>query len=231
MKKAIYVLGVLLISSLVGLFFCAKESNMSKTADIILYNGKVITVDGAFSIKEAVAVSGDKILAVGNSADVEKMAGSATERIDLMGKTVIPGLMDAHLHPDMAAYSELDEEIPDVNTIKGLLKWVKQQAEKKKDGEWIVHPKFFATRFIEMRQPTLKELDKVAPKNPIFLNGSYGGMINTAALRKSGITRETDSDDIMKDPKSGEPIRFVGENRGNDKRGRVSDSPLQRLFI
>ena len=78
MKKTIYIFSILLFSSIMGLFFCAKESNMSKKADMILYNGKVITVDGEFSIKEAVAVRGDKILAVGSNTDVEKLSGNDT---------------------------------------------------------------------------------------------------------------------------------------------------------
>ena len=75
----------------------------SQQADLILHHGKIVTVDGNFSIAEAVAISGNKILAVGSSADILKLAGPATQVIDLKGRTVVPGLVDTHRH--MYAYA------------------------------------------------------------------------------------------------------------------------------
>ena len=98
---------------------------------------------------------------------------------------MIPGLIDAHLHPETASLSELDRELPDLHTVVELLDWIKGQAAKKKQGEWITLPKLFFTRLKELRQPTLAELDHAAPVNPVFLNGSFGGMINSAAMRAS----------------------------------------------
>ena len=177
--------------------------------DMILVNGKIITVDKYFSIAEAVAIKNDRFIAVGSNDDIEKLADSSTIRIDLKGKTVIPGLMDAHLHPESASLSELVEEIPDVHSINQLLTWIETQAGKKKKGEWIIHPKFFPTRLKEMRQPTLEELDRVAPQNPVFLNGSYGGMINTTAMRVSNITKETKIPGIIRNTVTGQPSGFI----------------------
>ncbi len=177
----------------------------SYDADTILFNGKVITVDKDFTIAEAVAIKGDRVIRVGSSVEIRKLSGPNTKKIDLHGKTVLPGLIDAHLHPLMAAVSELSEEIPDVHTLRELLEYIKQQAEEKEKGEWIIHPKFFPTRIKEMRQPTKDELDLVAPDHPVFLNGSYGGMINSCALRNSGIDRNTKHPGILKDPETGEP--------------------------
>ncbi len=155
-----------------------------------LSTGKIVTVDQDFSIAQAVAVSGDTIIAVGSDRKIRKYAGNETRIIDLKGKTVIPGIIESHLHPESAALSELDEEIPDVHTIRELLAWIKEQTMLKDKGVWIIHPKFFSTRLAEYRQPTLAELDSVAPYNPVFLNGSFGGMINSMAMTLSGITAE-----------------------------------------
>ena len=183
--------------------------NDVQRADLILTNGKIVTVDQNFTIGQAVAVSGDKIVAVGTDKKIMRYAGDDTRIIDLMGKTVIPGIIESHLHPETASLSELDEEIPDVHKIDELLGWIKSQTGIKAKGEWIIFPKFFSTRLIELRQPTLAELDKIAPFHPVFLDGSYGGMINTAAMRQSGITAKTDHPGILRDKKTGLPTGLI----------------------
>jgi predicted amidohydrolase YtcJ len=175
----------------------------SVTADMILFNGKIVTVNNNFSINTAVAIKGDKILATGSDADIKKLAGKNTELIDLKGKTAVPGLIDAHAHPESASVSELSQEIPDVHSIDELLSWVRAQAQQKKQGEWIIHPKLFFTRLKELRQPTLAELDSAAPRNPVFLNGSYGGMVNSFAMHISAITDETKDAGIIHDNNTG----------------------------
>ena len=178
-------------------------------ADLILLNGKIVTVDSNFTIADAVAISKDKIVSVGTNSQMRKLTGRKTQTIDLKGKTVIPGLIDSHLHPESASLSELDEEIPDVHTIDELLRWIKIQTVTKERGKWIILPKFFSTRLIEMRNPTLSELDSVAPDHPVFLNGSFGGMVNSAAMKISGITYKTNDKGIIKDRKTGLPTGFI----------------------
>ncbi|HUQ66283.1 MAG TPA: amidohydrolase [Flavitalea sp.] len=185
------------------LMFLAKQQP-PVTADMILYNGKIITVDKSFNIYTAVAIKNDKILATGSDRNIKKLAGKNTKLIDLKGKTVIPGLTDAHAHPESASVSELNQSIPDVHSINDLLSWIQNQAHEKKQNEWIIHPKLFFTRLKELRQPTLAELDSVAPYHPVFLNGSYGGMVNSAALRISGITEQTQDPGIFRDQNTGQ---------------------------
>ncbi|MBN2410214.1 amidohydrolase [candidate division KSB1 bacterium] len=187
----------------------SKVFGVDLNPDIIMYNGRILTVDESFSIAGAVAIKNDRILAVGSNADIITLAGNSTIKMDLHGKTVIPGLIDAHLHPEDASLSELVEEIPDVHNRKELLSWIKTQAAVKKKDEWIIHPKFFPTRLQEMTWPQLKELDAAAPDNPVFLNGSYGGMINTAAMRISDITVETKHPGIFKNPDTGQPTGLI----------------------
>jgi len=184
-------------------------SNPAQSADLIFINGKIITVDDKFSIVNAIAIEKDKIIAVGPNDEIIKLAGDRTQIIDLEGKTLIPGIIEAHLHPEWASVSELENIIPDVHSIDELLKWIQSQAQIKKQDEWIIHPKLFFTRLKEMRQPTLAELDSVAPNHPVFLDGTYGGMINSRAMSLSNITKDTNHPGIIVDPETGSLTGFL----------------------
>ncbi len=193
----------MLITALALTAGCGKPEVPGTVADAIYYNGRIITVDGEFSIARAVAVKDDRFLAVGGNDQVLKLAGPETEKVDLGGKSVIPGLIEAHAHPESASLSEREDAFPNPRTMKQLLDWIRLQAEAKPAGEWIIHPKMFATRLLELRSPTLQELDSAAPENPVFLNGSYGGSINTAAMRASGITEDTRHPGLLRDKATG----------------------------
>ncbi len=191
----------LFMVSLVGLA-CSCQMQ-TQEADVILINGKVITVDSDFSVQNAVAVRGDKIIAVGTNEDIRKYAGENTHIIDVESRAIIPGLIDAHAHPEAASISENEDEIPDVHTVRELLDWIKYQVSVKEEGEWIIHPKLFYTRLNELRQPTLQELDQAAPRNPVFLNGSFGGVINSAAIKVSALNEVGDHEGLIRDPVDG----------------------------
>lgn len=178
-------------------------------ADTVILNAKVITVDDMFSTAGALAVKDDKIMAVGSSREIKKMIGKNTRIIEAHGSTVIPGLIDAHLHPEQAAVSELHTEIPDMKTIGELLQWIKMQTGIRNHGDWIIFPKFFYTRLAELRPPTLQELDSVSPGNPVFLDGSYGAIVNSAAFRHSGILPGTNHPGIVRDKHSGIPTGMI----------------------
>lgn len=208
MKKIFEVSIIILIVFTFSQFGCSS----GKPADMILINGKIITVDQNFTITDAVAISSDIIVATGTSKKIRRLADNHTKIIDLKGKTVIPGLIESHAHPEQASVSELEDEIPDVHTIKQLLTWIKGQADKKTKGEWIVHPKLFFTRLNELRQPSLSELDSVAPFHPVFLNGSFGGMINSAAIKVSGIPDKTINEGILTDEETGRATGFIRES-------------------
>ncbi|MEX2234924.1 MAG: amidohydrolase [Cyclobacteriaceae bacterium] len=183
-------------------------STQKDKADTVLLNGKIITVDENFSLAEAVAIKGGKILQVGENTSIRDLAGDDTRIIDLEGRTVIPGLIENHAHPVPASQSEFFDTIADVHTIQELLKWIADQADKKADNEWIIHPKFFITRLHDMRQITLKELDGVSPNNPVFLDGSYGGVVNSKALDLSGI-RDLKHPGIFRDKTTGQPTGLI----------------------
>jgi predicted amidohydrolase YtcJ len=192
---------------LLMIFSCSEVTDYQP--DLILFNAKILTVDEKFSIVEALAIKNEKLMALGSNREITQLAGNSTTKIDLKGKTVLPGLIDAHLHPETASVSELDHIIPDVHTIDELLDWIKNEAAVKKKGEWIIHEKFFPTRLREMRQPSLEELDRAAPENPVFLNGTYGGMINSSAMRVSHITSKIDNPAVLRNPQTGRLSGFI----------------------
>jgi len=174
-----------------------------RSPDVIYHNGKIVTVDRAFSIAQAAAVAGDRIAAVGPDGDVLALAGRDTEMVDLGGRMMVPGLIEGHAHPERASLSESDGPLPNPRTVGECLDWLRREAARRPDGEWIVHPKLFPTRLRELRSPTLAELDAASPTNPVFLNASYGGAINSAAMRACGITEETRHEGLLRDPATG----------------------------
>ena len=102
---------------------------VAQLPDQIFHHGKIVTVDEKFTIAEALAVRGDRIQAVGSNDDVLKLAGPKTKLIDLKGRTVIPGLIDSHVHAPGAAMYEFDHPIPEMDTVADVLKYIAARAE------------------------------------------------------------------------------------------------------
>jgi hypothetical protein len=168
---------------------------VSQTADTILVNGKVVTVDPQFSIREAVAVRDGKILAVGSSAEVRKLAGAATRVVDLQGRTVIPGLIDSHMHAIRAALSFATE----VNWIGApslveAMGRIREASRTRKPGSWlIVAGGWNVQQFREKRRPTQAELEAAAPNNPAYVQLGYGwALMNSAGLKALNISSDSD---------------------------------------
>src|SRR5258708_29519736 len=157
-------------------------------ADLIVHNGKILTVDEKSSIVKAVAVKGERILAVGSDAAILKHRGPATRVIDAKGLTVMPGLYDSHTHPLGAALSELDEELPYLQTLEDVFAYIRKKAEKLPNEEWIVLRFAFPTRLKGARFPTRAELHRAAPKHPALYNAGPASMGNSMALNVSPIT-------------------------------------------
>jgi len=179
---------------IIGLSVCLLMiSAAGLAADIILVNGKIVTVDDRFTIAQAVAIKGQRIVAVGRSEEVRKLAGSGTRVIDLKGKTVIPGLIDNHSHWIRAA--ELDElRFDGVTSRKQALKMVTDRVRAARPGEWVaVLGGWSEEQFNdEQRGFPIEELDRIAPDNPVVLQAVYiHAYLNTAALRAAGIDEKT----------------------------------------
>lgn len=176
-------------------------------ASLILHNGKVITADAKFTIREAVAIGGNRVLATGLSREIlGKYRGPKTEVIDLKGKTVLPGLIDAHVHALESGLSEFRGPLPPFDSIAAIQDYVRARARVMPKGEWIVVPRTLPPRLKEMRMPTREDLD-VTADHPVAFDGSYVWSANTVALRISGITRDSPNPpggEIVKGP-DGEP--------------------------
>ena len=193
-------------------------------ADLILHGGKIVTVDEQFSIAEALAVRDGKIQRVGTDEEVLSERGDKTNVVDLRGRMVIPGLIDSHVHPSSAAMHEFDHEIPEMHTIADVLAYIKSRAEALEKGQWIVVRQVFITRLKEQRYPTRQELDEVAPGHPVMFSTGPDAMLNSLALRESGIDRDfqvTGRGFIEKDPHTGEP---TGMLRSCTRYVKVKDS-------
>jgi predicted amidohydrolase YtcJ len=197
---------------------CLIASNLPPThaaenADLILHNGKIVTVDKQFAIHQALAVQSGKILRVGDNEEILKIKGAQTKLLDLQGKTVLPGLIDSHVHPNGACMTEFDHPIPEMETIADVLTYIKGRAKVLSKGEWIEVSQVFITRLREQRYPTRRELDDAAPDNPVVFSTGPDASLNTLALKLSGIDKDFKVGDggpghAEKDP-SGEPTGIL----------------------
>jgi predicted amidohydrolase YtcJ len=164
-------------------------AHAADSPDLILHNGKIVTVDKQFAVHEALAVRGDKIVRVGGNDEVLKTKGPSTKLVDLEGKTVLPGLIDSHVHPNGACMIEFDHPIPEMETIADVLAYIKGRAKALSKGEWIQVRQVFITRLREQRYPTRRELDDTAPDNPVVFSTGPDASLNTLALKLSGIDK------------------------------------------
>jgi hypothetical protein len=157
--------------------------------DLVVHHAKVITLNGDQPAAQALAIAGDRIVAVGSDEQILKLSGPKTQRVDAGGKCVIPGLIDSHVHPAAAAVYEFDHPVPEMDTVADVLKHIAQRAEELDDGEWILLSQVFITRLRDQRYPTRKELDQAAPRNPVKFQTGPDCALNSLALKLSGIDR------------------------------------------
>ncbi len=187
---------VWLIGAVLGLMVAGFAGSAAAAApEAIYFNGKIVTLDAAGSTADAVAVQDGKILKVGGADEIKKLAGPSTRLIDLGGKTVVPGLIDAHCHPMEAMMMKetwVDCRYPKTASVKQALINIADWAKKTPKGAWIFAACVSASenKFAEKRLPTKAELDAVAPDNPMMLsNGTHMGVANSAALKRLGIKK------------------------------------------
>ena len=201
-------------------------------ADLILTGGKVVTVDDRFSIASAIAVRDGRILAVGSDAEIERHRAPRTEEIALVGRTVLPGLIDGHAHMDRAGLRLVLPSLSGCRSIADVQARIAAIARGKPPGAWIVtmplgEPPFYRDPekgLAEGRFPTRQELDEAAPANPVYIKPIWGywrhtlplvSVANSRALALAGIGRDTPppsaSVEIERDAR-GEPTGLFREN-------------------
>ena len=189
------------------------SSDTSETPDLVLYHGKIVTVDGDFSVAQAVAIRGERIVAVGADDAVRARGGLNTKEIDLKGRTVIPGLIDGHLHN---AGGGPGVDLAKARSISELLAAVAARANSAPAGELIVsNADWHEAQLHEKRLPHRTEIDRAAPKNPVVLiRGGHEFILNSAAFARWSITRDTQS------PPGGE----IGHDADGDLNGELVDT-------
>ncbi|HEB31499.1 MAG TPA: hypothetical protein ENI15_11595 [Spirochaetes bacterium] len=182
------------------------------SADLILHNTNILTLDPKLPDAEMVAVKGNYIIGVGDKNDISTVSNSSTEMIDCQGLTVIPGFNDSHCHPISFALSlvYVDCSPEKVRGIEDIVEKIRQRAKATSEGEWIRAAGYNELELAEKRHPALRDLDRAAPANPIILLKDTGKtcVLNSLALKMTGITGETPdpkAGHIERDPKRGTP--------------------------
>src|SRR6202795_4697059 len=164
------------------------------TADLILYNGRFSTLDRSNASPDAVAVADGRFLSVGRAPDVEATAGATTNRIDLQGRRVIPGLIDSHMHIIRGGLSyNLELRWDGVRSLSTALKMLKAQVDRTPAPQWVrVVGGFTEHQFAEKRLPTINEMNAIAPDTPVFILHLYDlALLNGRALRAVGFNKDT----------------------------------------
>ena len=164
-------------------------------ADLVLMNAKIVTVDDRFTIAQALAITGQRIVAVGSNADMQKLAGSQAKTIDLKGRTVIPGLIDNHAHFIRVAEKWHEEmRLDTITSRKQVIGMLRERVKATQPGTWIVTLGGWSEeQFLDdPRGFPLAELDEIAPNHPVALQAIYRHTyLNTAAMKAAGITDKT----------------------------------------
>jgi len=184
--------------SLACLFISAGASLVAQQprADLILVNGRILTVDSADRVVQAVGISGNRIVAVGTNAEVERAASPNARRIDLAGRAVTPGLLDAHDHFSGGGAERLyvlDLSYPSVKSIADVAAAIRTKAAALGKGAWIQGRGWDEGKLAERRVLTAADLDAASPDNPVVLTQTTGHYVvaNSAALRMAGLTKDT----------------------------------------
>ena len=184
--------------------------------DEIYINGKIVTVDAAFSIAEAFSVRDGRFLDVGSKKDIEASVGPTTKVIDLGGRTVVPGLIDTHAHVEKAGLRDYTVSFEGAVNIEAALARIATVAARTPHGDWIRgqmwHP---LSQLDERRFLTRWELDRAAPEHPVRLPIGHFTLVNSIALKLAGIDRDTPNPEggsIHRDPANGEPNGVLEES-------------------
>jgi len=183
-------------TAILGLMVAGIASNSpAAEPDAVYFDGKIVTLDAEGSTVSGVAVKDGKILKVGAADEIKKLAGASTRLVDLGGKTVVPGLIDAHCHPMetiMMKDGWVDARYPACPSVKQALANIGAWIQHTPKGKWVFVACVSASenKFVEKRLPTKAELDSVAPDNPVILaDGTHLAVANSMALATLGITK------------------------------------------
>src|SRR6185503_9099165 len=168
-------------------------SGAAIAADLVLRGGKILTVDERFGIASALAIRGDRIVAVGDDAAVTSLIGPKTRVINLKGRTVIPGLHDSHMHTMNGGQNELAVSLAKARSMADVQAAFAARAAAVKKGDWIMGGSgWHENQLAEGRLPVRQELDAVTPDNPVYLlRGGHVAVVNSLGLKLANIGKDT----------------------------------------
>ena len=192
-------------------------------ADVVLFNGNVITVDEKKPRAQGVAVKDGRILWVGTNEGVKQAIGRGTQVRDLKGMTVIPGFIESHNHTMMFGLGLSSIDLTRVGSIEEIIALIKERAAKQKEGTWITGVGYNQNELKEKRHPNRQDLDKAAPKHLVSLRhtSAHGYAVNSLALAKAGITKD------RPDPEGGKIGKDVATG---ELTGLLFESPAMKLI-
>ena len=227
-------LGLLAATSLLGCSSNEHDSSRqtpstnlaAKSAIDVYHNAKVYTVDPSAPWVEAIAVKNGKIIAVGSNQEVMATTGANSNKIDLKGKMIMPGIHDTHIHPSDAGVTQTLECNFRTDDLAEALGTLKTCVDNAKPGEWIRGGQWNEGYFVDNPKQPKIILDEIAPNNPVFLMdwSVHHAWVNTAALEKFNITKETKNTEggsIQRDPNSGEATGLLYDNEAYSKRSQL----------
>lgn len=201
---------ILLIVLSVVLFGLASLQPQVESADLVLKNGNIYTANDKSPRAQAIAVKGDRIVFVGTNVAAQRYLGSGTRVVDLQGKSVFPGFVDAHQHLSGVGFREMTLNLEGTTSLADFLAKVKARVDQAKPGAWVTGRGWIETHWRPPAFPKKEELDSVAPNNPLILTRADGhaSVVNSAALKVAAIDRNTPNPfggEISKDKQTGEP--------------------------
>ena len=197
----------------------AQGTSLSGSASMVITGGRVLTMDSSDPVAEAIAVRGDRILAVGSNSDILSLSNASTRRIDATGMTVTPGFIDSHSHPLFA--EEAVGANVNLRRISDVQDALAAQAARTPPGHWVRGVMYDDTKFEDERPLDRNDIDQAVPDHPVYVGhrGGHTGVVNSMAFEIAGITNDTP------DPEGG---RFFREN--GELTGKVAEHAREVFF-
>jgi predicted amidohydrolase YtcJ len=225
MTRALLCAGIAFLSALTH-----ASGVEAQPADLILRGGRIITVDGNWKIAQAVAIRDGRFVAVGDTGAMAALTGPGTQVIELAGRTVVPGLIDTHLHQMLTGLNSRGVQLLGARSVADVQQAIAARVAQTPPGDWVTASSGWHESILEEgRMVTRWELDKVAPDHPVFIpRGGHVVTVNSKALERAGITRDTPNPTggvIVRDERTGEATGVLLQNAANLVRGILPPPP------
>ncbi|MED5426797.1 MAG: amidohydrolase [Candidatus Neomarinimicrobiota bacterium] len=226
------------IITVTGIFTSIACRGSDGPADLVLRNGRIVTMDDQWPQVSALAVKGDRITAVGSDGEMRRYTGEKTKVIDLKGMLAIPGFIEGHGHFYSLGASLMELELRYAENWEAIIALVAAEAEKKKPGTWIIGRGWHQDKWNTKSEPNVEglpthhKLSAVSPQNPVFLShtSGHGVFVNQAAMQAAGISRRSvdpPGGEIVRD-ENGEPTGMLKEYAAQPARDALKTYQTQR---